>query len=186
MTTKKSTFTVLATLTTLVGLSALMATASLLLASQVQAKPLIYPAQTITPSDIYSSPAITPGTKNKLDERVTPAQRVIPVQREVQGTIGSREIGSNLAPCDRVNIAITGYLNNKPESLAKGIATGENLNRGCNYKITYPDFQDSPYSYFNINLDGSYVGTKKWVGGENFPKIPSQYNFYMKLVETLK
>jgi surface antigen len=71
MTNQKSTLTLLATLTTSLGLSALMTTASLLPSSQVQARPLATPKTTISPADIYSYPASTPATKIKLKESTT-------------------------------------------------------------------------------------------------------------------
>jgi hypothetical protein len=183
MTNKKPTFTVLTTLTALVGLTALMTTASLIPASQVQARPPLVNAPVNTPViPAYRLPGQSPVYTPK-----TPIQAYIST---IQGKINSNDPSSSQVSCSQITIElnesiptqqIPGTLGSNPiiDRLSQVIATGSNLASGCTYTIMYggdgkPVRHQYGYSSYRINVasTGSNTNSGGWFGGQGFKAIP--------------
>jgi hypothetical protein len=183
MTNKKPTFTVLTTFTALVGLTALVTTASLLPASQVQARPLLVNAPNTPVIPAYQIPARSPVYTPK-----TPIQAYIST---IQGKINSNDPSSNQVACSQITVElnesiptqqIPGTLGSNPsiDRLSQVIATGSNLASGCTYTIMYggggkPVRHQYGYSSYRINVasTGSNTNSGGWFGGQGFNAIPS-------------
>jgi hypothetical protein len=190
MTNKKSTFTVLTTLTALVGLTALMTTASLIPASQVQARP---PVNTpVTPASQLpgQAPVYTPKTPvipaSQLPGQApvyTPAQHY---RSTIQGKLNSNNPGSSQVACSQITVELHGNLRSGlpvprdgSESLGSGTASGGNLTNGCSYNLVYFSNGKPNEKYKSFHISGGVSGPGLY-GYQDFNEVPSIFDFSLE------
>jgi hypothetical protein len=182
MTNKKSTFTVLTTLTALVGLTALMTTASLIPASQVQSRPLSQP-RLDTPVYTPVIPASqVPGQSPVYTPR-TPTQFY---RSTIQGKINSNNPSSNQIACSQITVELHGNLRSGlplprdgSDSLGSGSASGGNLTNGCSYNFVYFSNGKPNEKYKSFHISGGVSGPGLY-GYQDFNEVPSIFDFSLE------